>query len=108
MRMYVSNYLRYRTLLVSGEVPEHGVVSKQSGLLFEKRLIEKHLQLNSTCPILGTEMSVDDLVEVKGLDVCDCKSFVIYRLIVLLQLTRHLNRDKSQRQAYLVCLQCFR
>jgi pre-mRNA-processing factor 19 len=53
---------------VSGEVPEHAVVSKKTGLVFEKGLIDKHLQLSSTCPITGSEISADDFIEVK------CKS----------------------------------
>jgi hypothetical protein len=32
---------------VSGTVPEEPVINKQSGLLFEKRLIEKHVQVSA-------------------------------------------------------------
>jgi hypothetical protein len=32
-------------LVVSGEVPEDPVVSKKSGLLFERRLIERYIQV---------------------------------------------------------------
>ena len=51
--------------LVSGEVPEQGVISKRSGLLFEKRLIEKHLEVTKSCPVSGNEMQLDDLIEIK-------------------------------------------
>ena len=52
--------------LVSGEVPTQGVISKKTGLLFEKRLIEKHLEYTKTCPVTNQEMQLDDLIEIKG------------------------------------------
>ena len=52
--------------VVSGEVPTQGVISKKTGLLFEKRLIEKHLDLTKTCPVTNQEMQLDDLIEIKG------------------------------------------
>jgi pre-mRNA-processing factor 19 len=41
------------------------VVSKLSGHLFEKRLIEKHIESTGTCPITGRVMSLEDIVPVK-------------------------------------------
>jgi pre-mRNA-processing factor 19 len=42
------------------------VISKRTGLLFEKRLIEKHLEVSKSCPVTGAEMCADDLLEIKG------------------------------------------
>ncbi|KAL8481064.1 hypothetical protein ACS0TY_027555 [Phlomoides rotata] len=50
---------------ISGEVPEEPVVSKGSGLLFEKRLIERHILDYGKCPITGEPMTMDDIVPVK-------------------------------------------
>ncbi|KAH6770087.1 MOS4-associated complex 3A [Perilla frutescens var. hirtella] len=50
---------------ISGEVPEEPVVSKSSGLLFEKRLIERHISDFGKCPITGEPMTIDDIVPIK-------------------------------------------
>ncbi|KAF4351627.1 pre-mRNA-processing factor 19 [Cannabis sativa] len=50
---------------ISGEVPEEPVVSKNSGLLFEKRLIERHISEYGKCPITGESLTMDDIVPVK-------------------------------------------
>ncbi|KAF8401978.1 hypothetical protein HHK36_012929 [Tetracentron sinense] len=50
---------------VSGEVPEQPVVSKKSGLLFEKRLIERHIGDYGKCPLTGEPLTMDDVVPVK-------------------------------------------
>ncbi|XP_057742767.1 pre-mRNA-processing factor 19-like [Arachis stenosperma] len=50
---------------ISGEVPEDPVVSKKSGLLFEKRLIETHIADYGKCPITGEPLTLDDLVPIK-------------------------------------------
>lgn len=49
---------------VSGTVPEEPVVSKKSGLLFERRLIEKVVQDTGRCPITDEALEKDDLVVV--------------------------------------------
>ncbi|XP_021730303.1 pre-mRNA-processing factor 19-like [Chenopodium quinoa] len=51
---------------ISGEVPEEPVVSKQSGLLFEKRLIERHVSDYGKCPVTGEPLTMDDIVPVKA------------------------------------------
>jgi hypothetical protein len=53
--------------IVSGEVPQEPVVSKTSGLLFEKRLIEKYLKEHGKCPVTGVDMVVEDLLSVQGM-----------------------------------------
>ncbi|RWW27769.1 hypothetical protein GW17_00007788, partial [Ensete ventricosum] len=53
------------SLLVSGEVPEEPVVSKKSGLLFERRLIEHHITSHGKCPVTKEDLTTDDLVLVK-------------------------------------------
>ncbi|KAF1898040.1 hypothetical protein Lal_00032804 [Lupinus albus] len=49
---------------ISGEVPEEPVVSK-SGILFEKRLIERHILDYAKCPITGEPLTLDDIVPIK-------------------------------------------
>ncbi|XP_059653023.1 pre-mRNA-processing factor 19-like [Cornus florida] len=50
---------------ISGEVPEEPVVSRVSGLLFEKRLIERHISDYGKCPITGEPLTLDDIVPIK-------------------------------------------
>ncbi|KAL3812425.1 hypothetical protein ACJIZ3_013693 [Penstemon smallii] len=50
---------------ISGEVPEEPVVSKNSGILFEKRLIERHILDYGKCPITGEPLTLDDIVPIK-------------------------------------------
>ncbi|KAI3626449.1 hypothetical protein CBS9595_001810 [Malassezia furfur] len=53
-------------MFFSGEAPKEPVVSKKSGLLFEKRLIERYIDEHGKDPITGEELSVDDLLPVKS------------------------------------------
>lgn len=53
--------------IVSGEVPREPVVSKTSGIIFEKALIEKHISTYGTCPVTQSTLQVDDLLPIKGL-----------------------------------------
>uniref|UniRef100_A0A5B6ZKU9 Pre-mRNA-processing factor 19 n=2 Tax=Davidia involucrata TaxID=16924 RepID=A0A5B6ZKU9_DAVIN len=50
---------------ISGEVPEEPVVSKKSGLLYEKRLIERHISDYGKCPVTGDPLTMDDIVPIK-------------------------------------------
>ncbi|XP_048334064.1 pre-mRNA-processing factor 19 [Ziziphus jujuba] len=50
---------------ISGEVPEEPVVSRTSGLLFEKRLIERHISDYGKCPITGEPLTMDDVIPIK-------------------------------------------
>ncbi|KZV34021.1 pre-mRNA-processing factor 19 [Dorcoceras hygrometricum] len=50
---------------ISGEVPEEPVVAKNSGLLFEKRLIERHILDYGKCPITGESLTMEDVVPIK-------------------------------------------
>ncbi|MQM02086.1 hypothetical protein Taro_034852 [Colocasia esculenta] len=50
---------------ISGEVPEEPVVSKKSGLLFERRLVERHILDSGKCPVTGEVLTMDDIVPVK-------------------------------------------
>jgi len=47
---------------VSGEVPLEPVVSRKTGHLFERRLVEKYLQEEGKCPITGEVLEVSDLL----------------------------------------------
>lgn len=50
---------------ISGEVPEEPVISKKSGLLFERRLIERHITDYGKCPITGDLLTIDDIIPIK-------------------------------------------
>ena len=51
---------------ISGVPPIEPVVSKLTGCLFEKRLIEKYLAEHGRCPKTGEPMRPDDLVRVSS------------------------------------------
>ncbi|CAD8096354.1 unnamed protein product [Paramecium sonneborni] len=55
----------WQTCALSGELIETPVISKVSGHIYEKRLIEKHIESTGTCPITGRPLNQDDLIEVK-------------------------------------------
>ncbi|RKU44109.1 hypothetical protein DL546_002464 [Coniochaeta pulveracea] len=50
---------------ISGEAPEEPVVSKKSGAVFEKRLIEKYVEENGKDPVSGEELDLEDLLPIK-------------------------------------------
>ncbi|KAK6833109.1 cell cycle control protein [Apiospora arundinis] len=50
---------------ISGEPPAEPVISKLSGNVFEKRLIEKWIEENGKDPITGDDLTIDDLMPVK-------------------------------------------
>jgi len=49
---------------ISGHTPQEPVVSKKTGHIFERRLIEQQLQSEGKCPITGQELSPEDLIPV--------------------------------------------
>lgn len=51
---------------ISGQPPVNPVVSIKTGHVFEKSLIEKHLQVTGTCPVTKEDLSVEDLLPLKG------------------------------------------
>lgn len=51
---------------ISGEVLQEPVVSKKSGYIYEKRLIEKYLKEDGKCPISGHELVESDLLPIKS------------------------------------------
>ena len=51
---------------ISNEVCHHPVISKKTGHIFEKELLEKHLKIHKQCPITSEEMSMDDVIEIKN------------------------------------------
>ncbi|KAL7749206.1 hypothetical protein RI367_005358 [Sorochytrium milnesiophthora] len=64
---------------LSGEACVTPVVAK-SGYVYEKRLIEKHLEENGTDPVTGDSLSEDDLVLVKSAPDAPSSKFVSPRL----------------------------
>ncbi|KAK3400895.1 Diaminopimelate epimerase-like protein [Sordaria brevicollis] len=50
---------------ISGEVPEEPVVSRKTGAVFERRLIEKYIQENHKEPGTDEELDVEDLLPIK-------------------------------------------
>jgi len=51
---------------VSNVIPTNPVVSAKSGHLYERSVIEKHIEVEGKCPHTGEAMSTDDLIAVKG------------------------------------------
>lgn len=51
---------------ISGEVPQEPVVSRKTGHLYEKRIVEKVIAAEGKCPITGTDMTNDDLIAVQA------------------------------------------
>ncbi|XDG01191.1 hypothetical protein ABKA04_000806 [Annulohypoxylon sp. FPYF3050] len=51
---------------LSGEAPQEPVVSKLSGAIFEKRLIEKYIEENGKDPVSGEDLTLDDLLPVRS------------------------------------------
>lgn len=51
---------------ISKQKAENPVVSKRSGLIFEKSTIEKYIDINQSCPVTGEKLEYADLVEVKS------------------------------------------
>ncbi|GAB4816362.1 hypothetical protein N2152v2_003408 [Parachlorella kessleri] len=50
---------------ISGAVPEEPVVSKKTGHLYERRLIEKIIKETGRCPVTNEPLELDDLVPLK-------------------------------------------
>ncbi|KAI1306638.1 WD40-repeat-containing domain protein [Xylaria venustula] len=50
---------------LSGEAPQEPVVSKLSGSVFEKRLIEKYIEENGKDPVSGEDLTLEDLLPIK-------------------------------------------
>ena len=51
---------------ISGEAPEVPVVSKKTGTVYEKRLIEKYIEEHGTEPGTDAELDVEDLLPLKA------------------------------------------
>ena len=51
---------------ISQEICEQPVISKKTGHIYEKSLLEKHLKITGKCPVTEDDMTMDDVVEVKG------------------------------------------
>lgn len=50
---------------LTGEVPEEGVFCAETGLIYERRLIQKHLAARGCCPVTGVQLKADQLVPIK-------------------------------------------
>ncbi|KAJ4968616.1 hypothetical protein NE237_015317 [Protea cynaroides] len=59
---------------ISGVVPEEPAVSKKSGLLYEKRLIQRHIADYGKCPVTGEPLTMDDIVLVKTSEIVKPRS----------------------------------
>ena len=47
---------------LSGSAMEDPVVSKKSGHVFERRLIEKQIEATGLCPVTNLDLSISDLI----------------------------------------------
>jgi pre-mRNA-processing factor 19 len=47
---------------ISEETPQEPVVSRKSGHIFEKRLIEKHIRSTGACPVTREPLALEDLM----------------------------------------------
>jgi pre-mRNA-processing factor 19 len=56
---------RERGSAVSGEVPSDPVVSRKTGHVYERRLLEKHLEMTGSCPVTGEPMTMDDVIAIQ-------------------------------------------
>ncbi|XP_042486993.1 pre-mRNA-processing factor 19 homolog 2-like, partial [Macadamia integrifolia] len=59
---------------ISGVVPEEPAVSRKSGLLYEKRLIERHIADYGKCPVTGDPLTMDDIVLLKTSEIVKPRS----------------------------------
>lgn len=57
---------RILTFPVSGELPQVPVVSRKSGNVYEKRLIEAYISENGTEPTTGASLTTEDLLDIQG------------------------------------------
>jgi pre-mRNA-processing factor 19 len=57
--------MSFNICALSGNIIEVPVVSKTTGHVFERRLIEKHIDATGQCPITGDEMTRDSLLEIQ-------------------------------------------
>ena len=75
------------------------VVSKINGLLFEKSLISKVLRETGKCPVSGSSMTEEDLINVNG------NSLINGRMseLIVFQQTKLYDQDKLARQAFRIC-----
>ncbi len=64
--VFPSFYAYTNANTVSGEAPQEPVVSKLSGAVFEKRLIEKYIEENGKDPVSGEDLALDDLLPIKS------------------------------------------
>jgi pre-mRNA-processing factor 19 len=57
--------MSYNICSLSGLPAEHPVICIKTGRIFEKSLIEKHIITFGKCPLSDTDMTLNDLLEVK-------------------------------------------
>jgi len=50
---------------ISGNAPEHPVISTKSGHLFEQSVVEKYIESTGKCPVTGEPLAADDLLPLK-------------------------------------------
>jgi len=52
---------------ITGEIAEVPVISKNSGHVYEKRIIEKYIDANQTDPITNQPLTKDDIIPLQGI-----------------------------------------
>ena len=54
------------TFSVTGDAIIEGAISKKSGLVYERRLIEKYVTEEGKCPITNEPLTPDDIIVIKS------------------------------------------
>src|SRR5690348_13872767 len=58
--------MSFNICAITGQIVQEPMFSLNTGHVFEKRIIEKHLQATGKCPITEQDLTLNDLIELKS------------------------------------------